>query len=143
MGKNVELLGSNYKTGRDNLDLPLTGPSFSEETSHHLPNTDKEDLDSEMMMLAMLFSSMDIKPETENELENDQNKEDLFHVSKAILEECMGSEGLKYFGGYIAHKFPQYDLGKKNVKVVHGFMRFQGRRVTYSHQQMSLKKYRQ
>lgn len=70
-----------------------------------------------MMVSAMLFSSMDVNVETANDIENDENKEEMLHVSQTNLEECVSTEGLEYFGGYIAHKFSKYDfLGKKEVE---------------------------
>lgn len=117
VGKNAELVGRNYNTERENHELSLTGPSFPEDTSQQHSTNDIKDLDSEIMVSAMLFSSMDVNVETENDIENDENNEEMFHVSQANLEECVGTEGLKYFGGYIAHKFPKYDfLGKKEVE---------------------------
>lgn len=81
-----------------------------------------ERLHNELTLSAMVFSSMVRDQNLENEnfppLENEpqlSNSEDV--ICEKDLEHAIEEEGQIYFGGYLANRFPEYDLSSKVRKV--------------------------
>lgn len=107
LGKNCELVGSNYNTEKENGDVSLSEMSFPKSSADHceIDNTEKETIESELLLSAMLFST-----DQSFDSEGNENSE-VPTVKQASLEDCMEAEGLRYVGGFITRKFPQYSLG--------------------------------
>lgn len=111
LGKNCELVGSNYNTEKNNIDVSLSQMSFSyEHYAGESDITETESLESELMVSAMLFSC-----DTQFHVGNNEACDISFNVAEGCLEKCMEAEGLRYIGGFIARKFPQYDFLGQNV----------------------------
>lgn len=78
------------------------------QTDHSTIDEDQNSsLDKELCLSAMLFTSMDA--ENDLEFEGGDTQEDL-EKNYLNLEHVSEMEGLRYVGGYIAHKFPQYQF---------------------------------
>lgn len=88
---------------RESNDVSLSEKSFTDLNASH---EDNSSLDNELCLSAMLFTSMnDVDLEFEDENDDDDKG---FERSELNLETVSEMEGLRYVGGYIAHKFPQY-----------------------------------
>ena len=111
LGRICELVGSKYNVSKDTEDNSLAQGSFSlsavGDSQHDLDDT--ETFHSELLISAMLFSCdprFDI---------GDRNDSAYPTVHKHELEEAMKTEGLRYIGGFIAHKFRRYSNLGTNV----------------------------
>ena len=67
------------------------------------------------MLSAMLFTS---DADFDIDIENMPDTQVSYDVERGSLEECMEAEGLRYVGGFIARKFPQYSSLGTNVKML-------------------------
>lgn len=76
----------------------------------HNITCDTDTVESELFLPAMLSSS-DTRYDTGGK--NDWTASST--AQKEELEECMKTEGLRYFGGCIAHKYPKYSYLGTNV----------------------------
>lgn len=109
LGKNTDLMGGNYNTERHNDDTSMSQAYFSESSGHQSETThhgNTEELDKELLLSAMLFSSLDWQSPINEGNENVDPEE--YHVQGTTLEVEMETEGLRYLGGFIVSKFPQY-----------------------------------
>ena len=108
LGKNCELVGSNYNTEKENKEVSLSEMTYPD-AAVSSDSSEDVSLESELMLSAMLFSS-----DPDFEIEISEPTELSFSVQQESLEERMEAEGLQYVGGFIAKKFPQYSfLGTK------------------------------
>lgn len=84
--------------------------SFSKDSPCQYPSENTEDLESELMVSSLLFASLDIQNLESESAEVDDKDTDAtyFNGLNHTLEECMETEALRYVGGYIARKLPEY-----------------------------------
>lgn len=115
LGKNSALVGEKYNCEKQSHDASITEGYFPTGTEGQSVGNDKDDnaLQRELSLSAMLFSTLG-----DNDFEpvcNDNNRWDTEDVEDDLnLEKVTETEGLRYFGGFIAHKFPKYQfLGEK------------------------------
>ena len=92
--------------------------SYPNSDSNRNTASKDESLNQELCLSAMLFTTLYVK-ESETESEDIDDFEVAFREADT-LEDAMETEGLRYVGGYIAKKFPQYqllesDVGKENT----------------------------
>ena len=109
LGKDVTLVGNHYNTQRENCDVSLTEGSFM--TCPETSATCKEEaLNQELCLTAMIFCISDDKDFDDG---SSSTVDDPANISESEInfEDAMETEGLRYVGGYIARKFPQYQLG--------------------------------
>lgn len=112
LGRNCELVGSNYNITKVTQDNSLSeGPlPVTEHCDSDSDTPDIDTLESELMLSAMLFSS-----DSQYAIESKDESNELHNLEKEELEESMETEGLRYVGGFIAHKFPKYSYLGTNV----------------------------
>lgn len=116
-GKATELVGNNYNTEKRNEDVCLSEASFSGAGVKQKPeNNFNEELKNELMLTAMIFSKSDTDDDTVN-LEVSEIQENSFDVpfEEPTFEEVTEKEGLRYVGGFIVRKFPEYEYLGTNV----------------------------
>lgn len=113
LGKNCELVGSNYNTDKENKDVSLSQENFvafSDNVSESFACSDNasDSVESELMLSAMLFTC---EPSIDSEnYDLDVSEEE------QKLEHCMEAEGLRYIGGFIARRFPQHAFLGNHVR---------------------------
>lgn len=115
LGKNTDLMGSNHNTERHSDAASMSQAYFSESSGHQSETThhSTEELDKELLLSAMLFSTLDCQSPITEENENVDPEE--YHVKGTTLEVEMETEGLRYVGGFIVRKFPQYKFLGSNA----------------------------
>ena len=108
LGRDVTLVGNKYNIQRENQDISLSEASFVNCAETSLAS-EEEALNQELCLSAMFFSISDDKDlvNEDDQLITADDKENL-DENGIDFEEAMEIEGLRYVGGYIAHKFPQY-----------------------------------
>ena len=114
VGKNCELVGSNHNTDKENHDVNLSKVPFAGCHADQVQNdsTNTEDLESELLISAMFFSC-----EPDITEEGKENSSISLGDEETMLESCMASEGLRYVGGFLVRKFPQYGHLGESVTV--------------------------
>lgn len=109
-------MGSSYnieiEKEKENNEVSLSEMSYPNDASLHSDSTDGESLEFELLISAMLFTS---DGTFDTDIDNKANTQISYDVERANLEECMEAEGLRYVGGFIARKFPQYSSLGTNV----------------------------
>ncbi|KAK3855025.1 hypothetical protein Pcinc_038544 [Petrolisthes cinctipes] len=103
------LVGDKYNSEQENRDICLTHNSFTNSATDQAEvcKSHEKSLQDELSLTAMLFATLDADDsmvEDEN-LENEQMNCLDFGTN---LEDAVEMEGLRYVGGYIASKVPQY-----------------------------------
>lgn len=100
LGKDIELVGSKYDTEVLESGVNVSEGHFTNPNENSLSADNEQSLDQELCKSAMMFCSLSlIDSKTEPEIPEPTDKS---------LSEEMETEGLYYFGGYIAQKFSQY-----------------------------------
>ena len=86
---------------------------FNKDKSSVNNESNENELEKELMISAMVFAA------TEDEKIQQEESEDLnLEFQEKTLETVADEEGLRYVGGYVASKFPEYQfLGCKLKKV--------------------------
>ena len=102
LGRDISLVGTGYNTDKQNCNINLTESSFCKTIITEIPVSD-ESLDKELCLSAMLFS---VSNEEDPFLEGIESPQ-YFEVTDMNFEE-VEKEGLAYFCGYIAKRFPQF-----------------------------------
>ncbi|KAK4318382.1 hypothetical protein Pmani_010619 [Petrolisthes manimaculis] len=82
-----------------------------------LPSEAAEDLEEECSLSAMAVSALDWQePLTEGQYNENTDDPCEYDSQGTTFEDEMETEGLKYLGGYIVHKFPQHQFLGSNVE---------------------------
>lgn len=104
------LVGDKYNCDQENTDISLTRNSFTNSATvqAEVCKSHEKSLQDELSLTAMLFADLDADESVVEDanLENEKMNCEDFGTS---LEDAVEMEGLRYVGGYIARKFPQYD----------------------------------
>lgn len=110
-------MGGSYKSGRESRDICMSEGSFTTLNiiQATVDNTTEKPLQCELCLSAMLFSTLTVESVTEV----DESKHDPSDIDKwdSNLENAVETEGLWYAGGYLAHKFPQYQFLGSNGQI--------------------------
>lgn len=106
LGKYCKLVGNNYNTKREHCQKHHFQKTYSVPSNTY----ENESLDSELMLSVMIFSC---HRKADIDIPDEGNKS--FNVEDGYLAECTELEGLRYFGGFVARKFPQYVFLGLNV----------------------------
>lgn len=117
LGKNMALMGNNYniegKCNEENISV-CSASHCQDQLSTDSENLE-ESLQRELSLSAMLFLSLPVEnsaPECNESDIFDSLEEEVNDFENAVEE-----EGLRYFGGFVVKKFPQYEcLGSQVSK---------------------------
>lgn len=95
-------MGSQYNTEKDCDGNNHSDATLAEMDLSHTDNTEKENLDKELSLSAVIF--------TVNEDESQCDKPPSFDVQGVTFEDAMETEALRYVGGSVVKKYPQYEF---------------------------------
>lgn len=105
--KDSSLMGEKYNCLEECKENSLTSGRLTTSNLDQVPHGSAEDALQQELCLSSLF----LIASTEDTEQENMMKEEMELAS--TLEAVTEIEGMQYFGGYIAKKFPQYQLGSK------------------------------
>ena len=114
LGKDTALMGDKYNSEKEcNTRILSEGSMNNKENIISDETKEKDSLDRELFISAMAFCSSEGDSSDISDNDQDDSVESVENIS---LEEAMAMEGLRYFGGFIAKKFPQYQFLRKETE---------------------------
>ena len=112
IGKKTSITGNNCNSMKECDSPNISEGMFNKDKSSVNNESNENELEKELMISAMVFAA------TEDEKIQQEESEDLnLEFQEKTLETVADEEGLRYVGGYVASKFPEYQfLGCKLKK---------------------------
>ena len=107
-------MASKYNVDKNDNEENMSGAAFSRFNDEHTPLSVycKSNLQSKLTLSGMVFC-LPGKSEESEEMDMDKENTNNLDLEMKVLEEVIEEEGLAFFGGFVVHKFPQYNLGSK------------------------------
>ena len=114
LGKDSKLMGSKYNVITENNDVPMISDSFSKDmlSISDSENSVTDSLQNELSLSAVILTNLHIDDIDDPYISDGKENQDFPDDSIPFLNlgSEMKKEGLRYFGGYIAFKFPQHEF---------------------------------
>ncbi|XP_066962006.1 uncharacterized protein [Macrobrachium rosenbergii] len=115
LGKEASITGNNYNSIKECDSSNMSEGMFSKEKSCENNGLNETELEKELMISAMVFASSEDEKMPEEETDNVDTE-----FAERTSENVADEEGLRYVGGYVASKFPEYQFLGCKLKKLNG-----------------------
>ena len=115
LGKETSITGRKCNSLKELDSSNISEGMFRNENSCENSDSNETELQRELTISAMVFASIEEEKMLE---ENSENFDTEFQ--ERTLETAADEEGLRYVGGFLASKFPEYQFLGCKLKKVHG-----------------------